>query len=126
MIVRIQNVPSIFRMSGNVNLCHSLCGHAIHVIKRIKTVILRRNVNVIHIQQNPAIRLLHDLVQGIPTRSFPKRELRVTAHILDRHRNFQIIANLAHFLRRQLRRFKRVRHGQQIVRISAVHAAQHK
>src|SRR5712672_1758716 len=110
-------------MPRDVNLRHSLRRDAIHVIEGIKTMILRGNVNIVHIQQNPAVRLLDYFVQEFPLSHFRNVKLRVTAHIFDRHRNFQIVAHLAHFLRRQLRRFKRVRHGQQIVRISTVHAA---
>ena len=49
MIVGIEDVLAVFRMAGDVDLRDAFRRHAIDVSERIKAVILRRNVNIVHI-----------------------------------------------------------------------------
>ena len=49
MIVGIENVLAKFRMSRDVNLRDALRWDAIYVTEGIEAVILRRNVNIVHI-----------------------------------------------------------------------------
>ena len=86
-------------------------------------MILRRDVNIVHVQQNAAVGALHHFVQKFPFGHFGNVKFGVAAHVFDGHRNFQEIAHFANFLRGDSRRFKGVRHGQQIVRVAAIHAA---
>jgi hypothetical protein len=53
-------------MTGNVNLRHPLRRDAVEILVGIEIVILRRHVDVVHIQENPAVRTLDDLVEELP------------------------------------------------------------
>ena len=86
-------------------------------------MILRGDVNVVHVEQNAAVGALDHFVQKFPLRHFRDVKLRVAAHVLDGDGNFQKIAHLANFLRRDSRGLKGVGHGQQIVRVAPVDAA---
>ena len=54
VIVRIQNVFFELGMTGNMDLADPMMRNVVQIIVRIKTVVLRRNVDVIDIEQNPA------------------------------------------------------------------------
>ncbi len=62
-------------------------------------MILRRNVNVVHVQQNAAVSLLDDLVQELPFGHLGHVIFGVAADVFDGDRNFQEVAHLADFLR---------------------------
>ncbi len=92
VIVCVENVFPIFRVAGDMNLGDAIGRNAVHIIVRIKAVILRGNVNVIDVQQNAAIGPLDDLIEKFPLGHFRNVKFRVTADILDGDRNFQEIA----------------------------------
>ena len=98
-------------------------GNAIDVSERVKAVILRGNVNIVHIEKNAAIGALDDFVQEFPFGHFGDVKFGIAADVFDGDGNFEEIAHFADFLRRDPRRFKRVGHGQQVVRVAAIDAA---
>ena len=75
MIVRIENVFLELRMAGDVDLPDAMVRHVVQIIVGIEVVVLRRDVNVVHIEQNSAVGALDHFAQRIPTPSFPKREI---------------------------------------------------
>ena len=60
MIVRVQNVFLELGMTCDVNLANAMMRHVVQVFVRIERVVLRRNINVIHVEKDPAIRPLYD------------------------------------------------------------------
>ena len=123
MIVGVENIFFVFRVPGDVDLRDSFGGNTVHVFERVKAVILRRDVNVVHIEQNSTIRAFHDFVQKFPFRHFRNVKFGVATHVFHCNRYFQKIAHLADFLRRLLCGFKRIRHGKQVVRVSPIDAS---
>src|SRR5580704_9686617 len=109
-------------MPGDMNLRHAVRWNAIYICKRVEVVILRRDVNVIYIEQNAAIRPLHHFIQKLPLGHFRNVKLRIAAHLFHHHRSLDKIPHFANFLRRDARRFECVRHRQQVVRVAAIDA----
>src|SRR3984957_4500190 len=110
-------------MAGDMNLRHTLGRNAVDVSVGVEIMILRGNVDIIHVQKNSAVGALHDLVQEFPLGHFGNVKFGIAANVFHHYRDFQGIANLPNFLRRQTRSFKGVRHGQQVVRVAPVHAS---
>ena len=81
-----------------MNLSDALGGDAIHVVHRVEVVILRRNVNVIHVEQDPTVGRIHYFVQKLPLCHFRIVVLRVAADILHSHGDFKIVLHHAHAL----------------------------
>ena len=110
-------------MARDVDLRDALRGYAVDIGKRVKTVILRRNINIIYVQENSAVSLLDNLIQEFPFGHLRHMIFGVTADVFDGDRNLQEVAYFANFLRGQACRFKGVRHGQKVVCIASVDAA---
>src|SRR6266404_6101946 len=123
MIVGIENIFFVFGMAGDVNLRDAFGGNAIYVIERIETVILRRDVDIVYVEQDAAVGAFHDFVQKFPFGHFGNVEFGVAADVFDGDRDFQIVAHIANFLGSFFRGFKRIRHGQQVVSVTAVDAS---
>ena len=58
VVVSIQRVLPVLGVARDVDLRHALRGNAIDVGQGIEIVILRGDVNVVHVQQNPTIGLM--------------------------------------------------------------------
>jgi len=86
-------------------------------------MILRRDINVVHIQQNAAIGQLDDFAQELPFRHFGSVVFGVTADVLDTDRHLQVVARRLNFLGRMACHGKSVRHRQQVMRITAIDAS---
>src|SRR5260370_1560856 len=82
MIVRVQNVPPVLRVPRNMYLRHTLRRHAVHIVKRIEAVILRGNIDIVHVQQNSAVPSLHHFIQKLPFGNLPNTKLRIPPHSL--------------------------------------------
>ena len=123
MVVGIEDVLLVFRMARDMNLRDPVGWHSIHVYERIEVVILRRNIDVVHVEQNPAISLLHNLIQELPLCHLRNVVFGVAADVLYDDGNFDKILNLTNLLRHDLGSFERIRHRQQIMRVAAVDTA---
>ena len=97
MIVRIENIFLELGVAGDVNLRHALRRHAVQIIVRIEVMILRRNIDIIDVQQNAAVGPLHHFVQKLPLGHFRNVKFGVAADVLHRDGNFQEIARFANF-----------------------------
>ena len=98
MVMRVENVFAIFGVAGDVDLRHAVAGTLFTYVSRIETVILRGDVNIVHVQQNAAIGALHHFGQELPFGHFGGVKLGVAAHVFDRDRNLEEIAHVANFL----------------------------
>src|SRR6266478_410012 len=123
MVVSVQNVFLEFRMTGNVDLRHTLCGHAVDVREWIEVVVPRGNVNIIYIQKDSAIRPLHHFIQELPFGHLRNVKFGVTAHVLDGYWDLEKVPHFANLLSRNARSFKRIGHGKEVVRVMSIDAA---
>ena len=121
--MRIEDVFFELGMAGDMNLGHALRIDAVEVIKRIEAVVLRRHVNIVHIQQDAAVGLLDHLVQELPFSHLGNVIFGVAAYVFNGHRNFQEITHVADVFSRLAGSLKGIRHRKQVVGISAIHAA---
>src|SRR6201997_2585496 len=110
MIMGIEDVFLELRMAGNVDLRHTLRGHAVDVREWIEVVVLRGNVNIIYIQKNSAVCPLNNLIQELPFGHFRNMKFGITAHVLDSNGDFEEVAHFANLLRGNASRFKCIRH----------------
>jgi len=122
MIVRVQNVFLELGMTRDVNLANAMMRHVVQVLVGIERVVLGRNINVIDVEKDPAIRSLYNFAQEFPFRHFRGMEFRVAADVFNANRNFKEIARLANVLRSDLGAGKSVGHGEQIMRVTSVDA----
>ena len=123
VIVRVENVALVLRVPGDVHLRHALGRHGVEVFVGVEAVVLRGHVDVVHIEQNPAVRALDHLAEKLPLRHFGDVELDVAAHVFDRDGDLQKVLHFADIARGGFHGFPRVGHGQKVVRVAAVHAA---
>jgi hypothetical protein len=86
-------------------------------------VVAGGDVDIIDIEQNAAVGPFHDLAQKFPFGHFGNVELGVAADVFHRDGHFQEIARLADFAGGDFGGGQGVRHGQQVVRVTAIHAA---
>ena len=70
MIMRIENVFLELRMPRNVDLPDAIVRDIVEVGVWIEIVILRRNVNIVHIEENSAVGALDHFAQELPFRHF--------------------------------------------------------
>ncbi len=70
-------------MTGDVNLRDAFCRNAAHIIQRIEAMILRRHIDIVHIEQDAAVRRLDNLIQKLPLGHLGLVKLRIAAHIFD-------------------------------------------
>ena len=66
MVVRVENVLFVPRVTGDMNLRHAVRGHRVDVIHRLELMIHGRDIDVVHVQQNAAVGALHDFGQELP------------------------------------------------------------
>src|SRR6266849_10243668 len=123
MVMRIEDVFLEFRMTGDVDLCYALRGHAVYVREWIEVVVPRGNVNIVYIQKDSAIRPLHYFIQELPFGHFRNMKFGVAADVLDGNGDLKKVPHLANLLRGNASRFKGVRHGEQVVCVPSIYAA---
>ena len=84
MVVRIEEVALEFGVAGDVDLRDAIRGHGVEIEIGIESVILRRDVNVVHVEQDAAVGALDDFVEKLPLGHLRGVKLRVAADILHR------------------------------------------
>src|SRR6202007_698563 len=98
MIVRVQNVFLELGMTRDENLANAMMWHVVQVLVGIERVVLGRNINVIDVEKDPAIRPLYDFAQEFPFCHFRGVEFRVAADVFNTNRNLKEIARFANVL----------------------------
>ena len=110
MIVRVEDVFLELGVAGDVDLANAMVRHVVQVIVGIESVVLGRDINVIHVEKNAAVRPLDDFAQEFPLRHFRGVEFRIAADVFDTDRNLEEIAGFANVLRSDLGAGKSVGH----------------
>src|SRR6185437_13945565 len=110
-------------MSRDMDLRDALRRNAVNIVRRVEAMVLRRNIDIVNVEKDAAVRRLDDLVKELPLRHLRLMKLRIAAHILNGDGNLKEILNLADSLRRRLHGFEGVRNGKKIVGIAAINAA---
>src|SRR6266852_1959820 len=123
MVMGVENVFLEIRMTGNMDLRHTLGGHAVYVREWIEVVIARRNINIVYIQKDSAVRPLHNLVQELPFGHFRNMKFGVTAHVLLGNGDLEKVPHFANLLSREACSFECVGHGKEVVRVASIDAA---
>jgi hypothetical protein len=68
--VRVEKVLFELRMTGDMDLANPIMRNVVEIIVRTKIVVLRRNVNVVYVQQDPAVGQFDHFAQELPLRHF--------------------------------------------------------
>src|SRR5258708_15423137 len=110
MVMRIEDVFLEFRMTGDVDLCYALRGHAVYVREWIEVVVPRGNVNIVYIQKGSAIRPLHYFIQELPFDHLRNTQFGIAADVLDGNGDLKEVPHLANLFRRKASRCNSVRH----------------
>ena len=66
MIVGVEKVLFELRVASDMNLPDTMTWHIVEVIVRVEVVVLRRDVNVVHVQQNTAVGQFDHFAQELP------------------------------------------------------------
>src|ERR1700688_302429 len=123
MIVSVENIFAVLGVAGDVDLRDALGGDVVYVSEGIEAVILRRDVNIIYVEEDAAVGALDYFVQKFPLSHFGDVIFGIAADVFYGDGHFEIIANLANFLCGELGGFKGVGHGEKVMSVAAVHAA---
>ena len=70
MIVRVEKVLFELRVAGNMNLPDTMMRNVVEVFVRVEVVVLRRDVNVVYVQQYTAVGQFDHFAQELPLRHF--------------------------------------------------------
>ncbi len=62
MIVGVENVLLKFGVAGNVDLRHALHLDVVHILHWIESMILRRDIDIVDVEQDAAVGGVHDFV----------------------------------------------------------------
>src|ERR1700751_3697643 len=100
MIVRVQDVLLELGMAGDMNLTNPMVGDVIKVVVGIETVILRGDVNVVYIEQDPAVSQFNYFTEELPFCHFRGVIFRIATNVLYADWYLQNIASRFYFLRR--------------------------
>src|SRR6266576_7249889 len=66
MIVGVEKVLFELRVASDMNLPDTMTRQIVEVIVRVEVVVLRRDVNVVYVQQNTAVGRFDHFVQELP------------------------------------------------------------
>ena len=66
MVVCVEDVLLIARVTGDVNLRDAIRGNGVHVLHRIELVIHRGDVDVVHVEQDAAVGALYHFIEELP------------------------------------------------------------
>src|ERR1700749_399060 len=103
-----------------MNLRDTICGDTVDVLNRVEAVILRGDVDVIHVEQNATICSMDDLIQELPLRHLRLMQFGIAAHVFDRNRDFEEVLNLTDAAGCRTNGLEGVRQGKKIVSIAPV------
>ncbi len=123
VIVRVEDVLLELGVAGDVNLRDALGGDAVDVVEWIEAVILRRDVDVVDVEQDAAVGGFDDLVQELPLGHLGLVKFGVAADVFDGDGDLEEVLHLADAGGGRLDRFEGVGHGQKIVGVAAIDAA---
>ncbi len=123
VIVGVEDVFFKLRVAGDVNLRDTLCRNAVDVIEGVEAVILRGDVDIVHVEQDAAVGGFDDFVEELPLGHLRLVEFGVAADVLDGDGNLEVVLDLAYASRGGLHSFEGVGHGQEIVGVTAINAA---
>jgi len=70
MIVRVEKVLFELRVTGDMNLPNAMMRNVVEIIVGIEVVVLRRDVNVVYVQEHSAVGQLDHFTQEFPLRHF--------------------------------------------------------
>ncbi len=70
MIVRIEKVLFELRVARNMDLPDPMMRNVVEVVVRVEVVVFRRDVNVVYVQQYPAVGQFDHFAQELPLRHF--------------------------------------------------------
>jgi hypothetical protein len=80
MIVGIENVFLELGVTGKMRLRDTLRGHGVDVIHRIEAVVPGRDVDVVYIKQDSAVRRFDNLVQKLLTSAAPSEKFVISCN----------------------------------------------
>ena len=123
VIVRVEDVLLEFRMASDVDLRDALRRDAVDVVHGIELMVLRRHVDVIHVEQDAAIGGMDHLIQKLPLGHLGVVICRIAADVFDSDRNFEVVLHHANPFGCRPHSLERIRQRQQVVGIATVHAA---
>src|SRR5271157_4050320 len=123
VIVGVEDVFLIARVAGDVDLGDPVGGNRVKVFARIEVVVHGADINVVHVEQDPAVGALDHFVQEFPFGHHRVVKLRVAADVFHYDRDFQKILDLADLAGGEFHRLPCVGNGQQVMSVAPVHTA---
>ena len=123
VVVSIEDVFPVLGVAGDVELSDAMVRDVVEIVVRVEAMILRRNVDVIYVEKDSAIGHFHDFAEEFPLGHLGLVELCVTTDILDTDGDLDKVADGADFRGGMFRDCEGVRHGEQVVGVTAIDAA---
>ena len=94
MIVRVESVLLEFGVACNMYLGDTSYVDAVHIFKWIEPVVLRRDIDIVYVEQDAAVGSVDDLVEKLPLSHLRFVKFGVAAYVLDRDWNFEKVLHL--------------------------------
>ena len=120
--VRVDDVRAVVGVPGDVKLHDAIEGDGVEVGRRVEAVVVRGDVDVVHVEQDPAVGLLGEAREKLPLVHRRAGELDVRRRVLERDRRAEEVLHRAHAARDVAERLLGVRHRQEVVRVLLRHA----
>ena len=122
MVVGVDDVALLVAMTGHMELHDAVARHAVQEIVGGEAVIEGADIDVVDVEQEPAIGARRDLAHELPFGHLRLAEGDVARHVLERQPAAEEVLHLADALDHVVERLLGVGDGQKVVQVHAVHA----
>src|SRR5205807_10063422 len=94
MVMRVEEMGPMIAMAGEMELHHAIDRYRIDIGARVEAMVERAHENIVHVEQNSAVRLIRDRGKKLPLghRGIAKRQ--VARYVHDKDRPFEEILHL--------------------------------
>ncbi len=117
--VRVEKVRSLVRVAGEVVLDDAVVGEGVEVGDGIEAVVDGAHVDVVDVEEHPAVGVAEQPVEERPLGDRRRAELDVGRRVLEDERPLEDVRDGLHPPRDVLQGLLRVGEGQQVVRVAA-------
>jgi len=123
VVVGVQDVLFEFGVACDVDLGDAISRDGVDVGARVEAVILRRDVDVVDVEEDAAVGFFDDFVEEFPFGHFGDVELGVTGDVFDDDGDLEEVLNVADALGCVVDGLPGVGHGEQVVGVAAIDGA---
>jgi hypothetical protein len=122
MVMSIDEMRLFMAVACHMELHHAIARHAVQEIVSREAVVEGAHIDIVHVEQEPAIGAICHLAHELPFGHLRLAEGHIARHVLERQPAPENILHPAHAIDDMVERLFGVGHGQEIMQVHAMHA----